>query len=314
MAIITWKISHLCIFNVIMLNAIVNAHVVELAPLCGTFNGSPPPKDADKIYFKDGSQGIQTIEINGTIYACYPDGSMVDTTSSESSELIDDHELHSRIQNGNNSAMVFTCFSLIYALSLSPPILIILKIVFSIPNFTDDNKSYTRPAPPYPTSRSFLANVGQCAQQNETFCTNDDNYPIDYIQKLLRKHLHKFADVFGTDMIVNDLATRIGNNDGEEFYLCDTQEKVIYPTSGKRQDGTDLYILNTPQHRQGVRVSMCYNKGQPCKMSDSFPNQFRTECKQQFVYRELLSLSPEGVPMKEKFEFPACCSCAVYRV
>lgn len=157
----------------------------------------------------------------------------------------------------------------------------------------------------------YIANLSRCSN-NQTFCTRDDNYPLDVVQKLLRKHLHKFADVFGTDMISSDIINR--SDAFDEITLCDYYEQVIHPTSGKNKNGEELYIFNTPEHKQGVRVSMCRNKGATCRMTENFPNGYRTECKQHFVYRELLSLSPEGVPVKDKFEFPACCSCAVYRV
>lgn len=107
MAAITVKISHLCIFNLLMFSVI--ASVIDLTPqtpLCGTMDGSPQ-KDSDKIYFKDRSQRIRTVEVNGTIYACYPDGTMVDTTSSSSSsaensnERITGYQLADRIHDGN---------------------------------------------------------------------------------------------------------------------------------------------------------------------------------------------------------------------
>lgn len=164
-----------------------------------------------------------------------------------------------------------------------------------------------------PAEKSYSPNVHQCADNNQTFCTSDSTYPVDHVEKLLRKHMHKFADVFGSDsIVVSDLRTRIDGSD--EVELCDSYEKVIFPQSGKTQDGTQLYIFNTDTHKQGVRVSICRNRGQQCRMSDSFPNNYRTECKQHMVNRELLSLSPDGIPIKEKFPFPACCSCAVYRV
>lgn len=194
-----------------------------------------------------------------------------------------------------------------------------LKIVFLLPNSIDDDQPLNRhpvreaAAPSHVPSRaSYSANINRCAEPNQLYCTNDTSYPIDHIEKLLRKHIHKFADVFGSDSTVNALSTRIDGFD--EVQLCDYTEKVIYPISGKTQDGTELYIFNTAEHKQGVRVSICRNLGQPCHMSDGFPNNYRTECKQHMVYRELLSLSPDGVPIKEKFKFPACCSCAVYRL
>lgn len=115
MAVITLRISHLCIFNLLMFSAI--ASVIDLTqqtPLCGTMDGSPQ-KDSDKIYFKDRSQRIRTVEVNGTIYACYPDGTMVDTTSSSSAEnsneRITGYQLADRIHDGNKS--IFTLIILI---------------------------------------------------------------------------------------------------------------------------------------------------------------------------------------------------------
>ncbi|XP_055296612.1 protein spaetzle-like isoform X2 [Sitodiplosis mosellana] len=272
MAVITVNVSNLCIFGLLMLS--VMANVMELTPLCGTMDGSPP-KDSDKIYFKDKNQRIRTIEVNGTIFACYPDGTMVEPNSSSSAENSDERTINGSQLND--------------------------RIHDDERNLTQRDVSITR----------YIANLSRCATNNQTFCTTDATYPLGVIEKLLRKHLHKFADVFGTDMISSDIINR--SDAFDEITLCDSFEQVIYPTSGKNKNGEELYIFNTPEHKQGIRVSMCRNKGAACRMTENFPNGYRTECKQHFVYRELLSLSPEGVPIKEKFEFPACCSCAVYR-
>lgn len=161
-------------------------------------------------------------------------------------------------------------------------------------------------------STKYIANVTRCAVNNLSFCTTLDGYPIDVIQILLQEHLHKFADVFGSDMISTNITNRSDASD--EITLCDFIEEVIYPTSGKNINGEELFIINTKEHKQGIRVSRCKDRGASCSMSDHFPNGYRTECKQHFVYRELLSLSSDGHSVtKDKFEFPACCSCAVYR-
>lgn len=87
-----------------MLSVIVS--VVELTPLCGGRIDGTPQTDSDKIYFKDKTQRIRTIEINGTVYACYPDGTMVDTTSSSSSaetsneRPLSEQEIRQRIREG----------------------------------------------------------------------------------------------------------------------------------------------------------------------------------------------------------------------
>lgn len=180
------------------------------------------------------------------------------------------------------------------------------KAVFLITNPIDDKIQNETVS-----SRRFIPNIKRCANGSLTFCTHDNEYPIEHIERLLRKYSYKFADVFGSDAIANNVVPRIDAVD--EVTLCGSYEQVIYPTSGTRQDGSEGFIFNTPNHPQGVRVSLCSNLGKPCNLSEVFPNNHRTECKQQVVYRELLSLSPEGRPVKDKFEFPACCSCAVYK-
>lgn len=120
----------------LLLNVVINAHIIETTPLCGTMDGSPPPKDSDKIYFKDRAQGIRTVEVNGTIYACYPDGTMVDTASSsgqasDSAESIDDTTLQSRIQSGKfqyTNFYTLTFFSSALSLSLAIFVVAIFEI------------------------------------------------------------------------------------------------------------------------------------------------------------------------------------------
>lgn len=153
---------------------------------------------------------------------------------------------------------------------------------------------------------------------NQTYCTKDDNYPLAVIQTLLQKHAHEYAHLFNTDgfplegsSINNDVTNRDSALD--EIELCDINRGVITPTTAKNKDGVELYIFNTDSHKQVVRVSMCRSKGRSCKPIVSVPIGYRTECTQQFVYHDLLSLSPDGNGIKDTFPFPACCSCAVYR-
>lgn len=109
MAVITLKISHLCTFTLLILHTAT--HVIDTIPLCGSMDGSPP-KESDKIYFKD-NQGIRTVEVNGTVIACYPDRTPVDMNSSSSSlqsseeeEVLRGAKLVSRIREGN----LFDCY------------------------------------------------------------------------------------------------------------------------------------------------------------------------------------------------------------
>ncbi|XP_055296614.1 neurotrophin 1-like [Sitodiplosis mosellana] len=162
-------------------------------------------------------------------------------------------------------------------------------------------------------SRRFIADVSRCAVNNQTYCTKDDNYPLALIQSLLQKHPYEYAHVFSSDEHPpqDDIINRDGSFD--EIELCDINKGVITPTSAKNKDGVEVYIFNTDSHKQYVRVSTCRSKGRTCKLIVSVPIGYRTECTQQFVYHDLLSLSPDGSGVKDTFPFPACCSCQVYR-
>lgn len=155
--------------------------------------------------------------------------------------------------------------------------------------------------------RSFSASVKKCGDVFEAFCTNYfDEYPLEYMEYLLQKHSNMLGYyAFGSD---NQHKT---SKTATESDLCDSYEKVIFPTIGTTADGHELFIFNTHKHKQGVLISVCENKKASCHDSGDFA--YRTQCEQQFVYRELLALSPEGVPIKEKFKFPSFCSCKKIR-
>lgn len=106
MAVITLKISHLCTFTFTLLILHTATHVIDTIPLCGSMDGSEA-KESDKIYFKD-NQGIRTVEVNGTVVACYPDRTPVDmnSSSSDEEEVLRGAKLVSRIREGN----LFGCF------------------------------------------------------------------------------------------------------------------------------------------------------------------------------------------------------------
>lgn len=308
------RVSHLWLINVLLFG--VALHDTETSPLCGRSNESSSQKDTDQIYFPGPHGRYHSKQVNGTVITCDSDGKIIKTTSVNNTQSTDTHE--DQLNEGN------FFFSLLkhrvheyssrenmimkYAITISHMEFVTNQISL---NLTDTNRKSSEIKIDIKL-QSFSANVSECADNEDTYCIKKFNYPADYIQKLLQKFSHEFVDVFGSDLTMNEVAFRIDALDDE--YLCDSYEDVIYPTAGKTQDGKELFILNTETHRQGVRVSKCQKKGQPCKMSESFPVIYQTECKQQMVYRELLSLSPEGKPVKDHFEFPACCSCVLHRI
>lgn len=240
----------------------------------------------------------------------------------------------------------------------------------------------------------FVTNVSQCAEDNQTFCTRNDDYPIEYMNSVLQLYLDQYEsifDEFSSEMTIifgsglphpeievdltddamtrprtqpsttphmlvphgatkaptpvaprkgiqtttisptqtpavedssrafsaNDYIPRVAEEDDEDeedIQLCGAVDKVIYPTSATSEAGVGLFIFNSDDHKQGVHVSICQDVGKPCDDLVVLRNNYRSICKQQKVYRELLSLSPQGTPIKERFEFPASCSCVLRRI
>lgn len=183
-------------------------------------------------------------------------------------------------------------------------------IVGCFPNaFVDDGLRYSAAddSSPVALMSSFSPDISKCAGPYEIFCSNGDNYPIDYVKYLLHKHWHMLSFAFHND--ANDL-NALDSVTGSEIDICRSSDDIIYPTSGKNMDGKNQYIINTPEHQQSVRISLCHEKSKPCKFSENIP--FKTRCEQRYVYREMLALSNNGVPIKEKFKFPAFCTCKIY--
>lgn len=181
--------------------------------------------------------------------------------------------------------------------------------------------------------RLFVTNVSLCAENHQTFCTKNDDYPLEYIQKLLYRLPPEYERFFYAQAVPRrsktaEEASEVEKSAGVPFSddaydvaegddpieMCDTYEKIIYPTSGTTHTGEGLFIFNTDDHKQGVHIEMCQNAGKPCDDFVILRNNYKSMCKQQTIYRELLSLSPEGKPIKERFEFPASCTCVLRRV
>lgn len=225
--------------------ACVFSHAIDSPPpLCGPMDGEA--NDEHKIYFRDNSRGIRTIEMNGTIVGCYPSALVVDEVRSDASLAL---------------------------------------------------------------MTSFRPNISKCAGNYDTFCTSGDNYPIDYVEYIVNKHWHMLSFAFHNDAI-DPNETTIDSIVETETDMCHSNDEIVYPTSAQNMDGKNRFIINTPANQQGVRVSMCRANNEPCQLP--VQNLYRTQCEQRYIYRELLALSADGIPIKDKFKFPVFCTCKIY--
>lgn len=320
---ISLRISHSS--AIVVLNVLIG--VILSHPLCGTMdeaqngpsNTPPTGEQGDRIHFTD-LMNVRTIEVNGTRITCFSEATnTTDTGRSFSGNVPQTFE--TQINSGkliNSLALILS--GLTNAVDNNGPNLPSMPFagtrrnqsaypLHTIPTRFQPNNNHQH----FHSNPTFLPNDRDCLTKNQPYCLTTPNYPASLIDDLIRKSSHKFESAFGSDAIeLVDIGTR--NNANDEEQLCDSYEEVIYPLSGEREDTSNWLIVNTNKYRQGVRVARCLNPSKPCRMTEAFPNFYRTECKQHFVYRELVAVTPEGNTIKDKFKFPACCTCVLRKL
>ncbi|GLV41073.1 spatzle [Carabus blaptoides fortunei] len=165
------------------------------------------------------------------------------------------------------------------------------------------------PPPPNLTVRFRPDMKKLAAKCKSTFCESVDDYPGYYIHNVLKYNATKFDDLLGVDEIHTDVSihTRIGTVDGSP--MCRSSENVVRPQVAQNKDDEWLYIVNSDDKVQGIRVEICEKENAACEMSTNFPVNYVTECKQKYIYRKMLALDPEGNPVPDSFRIPSCCSC-----
>ncbi|CAG2056818.1 unnamed protein product [Timema podura] len=128
----------------------------------------------------------------------------------------------------------------------------------------------------FPDSKQFIPTVAN----GEPSCANGTTFC--------------FSDQIDSEL---DIKMRFG----EEQELCRYREEVVFPKVGMTKDKRWMFIANTEEIKQGVRVEIC---------EDSL-SAYVTSCRQKYVIRKMLSLEGDGSPTQDDFWFPSCCACHV---
>lgn len=97
---------------------------------------------------------------------------------------------------------------------------------------------------------------------NETFWEEDPNYPIEDIKRIENLLRDKYQFFFSNEKIpLNDaeiISPRLGPGGGaEEYGLCDSYQRTVYPKKAESKQNQILTIINTKEFMQGVSVEMC---------------------------------------------------------
>lgn len=160
---------------------------------------------------------------------------------------------------------------------------------------------------------SKQSNEPHCATKGKTFCEDFENYPQEFIDKMLvEKNVSRLG--FGKDIIQNPLEARRFTG---EFEMCSSEIRIVFPKIGKTGNDEWKLIINQDNleggYVQGVTIEICKKEGEQCALSSKLPFYYKTTCKQKYVYRRLISVT-DGSPIEEMFLLPSACSCSYTKV
>ncbi|KPU72835.1 uncharacterized protein Dana_GF22956, isoform I [Drosophila ananassae] len=176
------------------------------------------------------------------------------------------------------------------------------------------------PRPIYPAhsllgvnDTAALQQCGDAKPESRSFCTQVDNYPdLSGLKMTLSSKFSKFF----SDVIPTDLSARVGTEPDDTIYLCRVTPRTIYPKKGLTTNNSWELIVNTDEFKQAIQIEECEIPNGPCEFTDSFPNGYKSYCKQHYVTRNLVSIKDEGPldPSPESFRIPSCCKCVLKKV
>ncbi|XP_063840987.1 neurotrophin 1-like [Scylla paramamosain] len=184
--------------------------------------------------------------------------------------------------------------------------------------------SYRLPAPPHytyvPTYDSKPVYYPQpdlpaCAElTNDTYCTEDEDYPKYEIKQAIRYHLDKFNHLYADVADLNtELSVEGPEEPEEETYLCPSVTAYVKPLRAKNTEGKWRVVVNNVDIHyetvtQTARVEQCEGHD-PCP---KVPHCYDSKCLQKSVYHRFLVYDPydQYFPFAvETFKLPASCAC-----
>ncbi|XP_029176928.1 uncharacterized protein LOC114945015 [Nylanderia fulva] len=146
---------------------------------------------------------------------------------------------------------------------------------------------------------------------HSTFCENVTNYPTHLVNAAIARNSSlrflESVDELLSDP-VPDIEHRIKPTDEK---LCDYVEHLVYPQTAQNKEKQWLFVVNLDGLKQRIRVEICLNDGQECNVIKGFAENYKTTCKQKFIYRELLAVGTNGNIVKDQFRFPSSCCCHI---
>lgn len=95
---------------------------------------------------------------------------------------------------------------------------------------------------------------------NSIFKEYDPNYPVDRIRNLSNVLANKYEFFFTKEKVeLRDedeiISARVGGS--EEYGLCDSTRRTVYPVKAQNRQNQELYIINQKDYMQGLLVEEC---------------------------------------------------------
>ncbi|XP_012542768.1 uncharacterized protein LOC105840398 [Monomorium pharaonis] len=147
--------------------------------------------------------------------------------------------------------------------------------------------------------------VPRCDYLKQTFCEDVPYYPQTYVKQMLAKN-SSLLNYANEDVIA--LTPRFDN---DEEPLCLSTERLIRPKTAVNIKDQWMYIVQSDNFLQTLRIEACTEEDAKCRMIDGFAEGYITTCKQKYIYRELSAISADGEPIRDFFRVPASCCCHV---
>uniref|UniRef100_A0A1A9W9H9 Spaetzle domain-containing protein n=1 Tax=Glossina brevipalpis TaxID=37001 RepID=A0A1A9W9H9_9MUSC len=161
----------------------------------------------------------------------------------------------------------------------------------------------------------FLVDITECLEQGKTFCTKVRNYPeLGHLENILKREFPNVELFFREDLeSPQNISQRMNFEPFEEF-LCKSREKVIYPEAAESKSSNWSFIVNNPNFKQGIRIEECESEGSKCNSLLSLPKDYYATCKQNFIFRSLVAVTPDGKLINDHFKMPSCCKCVIKQI
>ncbi|CAN7942373.1 unnamed protein product, partial [Ixodes pacificus] len=155
-----------------------------------------------------------------------------------------------------------------------------------------------------------------CKVQGDNFCVLTNDYPADFVGKMVEKSFKKIKIMYEELQTVGDpelFPNHLGTSSAARgAFACETDANTMRPGWAKDAiSGEWMVVINTDVFPQKVRTESCKKPDQPCSFIAPF---YESTCQQRYSLHRLLALhpwNPERSPQVTLFKFPAGCSCRV---